>query len=80
MVNGLKNSKPNKYKEAQNKEEWWKAMDEEYQSIMKNDTWELVMLPEGKSAIGTQWIYKIKYLSNREIERHKARLVVKGYP
>eukprot|EP00253_Pinus_taeda_P034533 PITA_34533 len=42
-------------------------------------TWELVDLPEGKDAIGVKWVYKTKSNVEGKIDRHKARLVVKGY-
>ena len=35
-------------------------MDSEYGSLIKNQTWELVPLPEGKNAIGARWVYKLK--------------------
>ena len=34
-------------------------MIEEYQSIMKNDVWDVVPRPEGKSVVTSKWIYKI---------------------
>lgn len=43
-----------------------------------NDTWTMEKLPPGKKALGTRWVYKIKYNSDGSIERHKARLVVLG--
>ena len=46
---------------------------------MKNQTWSLVDLPKGKKAIGTKWVYKIKYKSDGTLEKYKARLVAKGY-
>ena len=33
---------------------------EEYESIMKNNVWDVVPRPEGKSVITSKWIYKIK--------------------
>lgn len=54
-------------------------MQEEIFSINKNNTWMLCDLPTGKKAIGLKWIFKIKHDSNGEIQKHKARLVVKGY-
>ncbi|XP_026396613.1 uncharacterized protein LOC113291276 [Papaver somniferum] len=47
-------------------------MNEELESIEKNNTWELTTLPPGKKPIGVNWVYKTKYKSNGEIERLKA--------
>ena len=56
------------------------AMEEEIQSLHKNQTWELVELPKGKRAIGCKWVYKKKEaVSKKEGENFKARLVTKGY-
>ena len=54
-------------------------MDDEINAIEKNKTWELVDLLEGKEVIGVKWVYKTKSNVEGKIERHKARLVVKGY-
>lgn len=72
-------AEPTNFEEAAKKEEWIKAMREELGAINRNETWELVDLPEGKSAIGLKWVFKTKYNADGSIERHKARLVVKGY-
>ena len=39
----------------------------------------MVDLPNGKEVIGVKWVYKTKGNAKVKIERHKARLVVKGY-
>eukprot|EP00253_Pinus_taeda_P020850 PITA_20850 len=54
-------------------------MDEEMNAIERNKTWDLVELPKGKEVIGVKWVYKTKCNAEGKIERHKARLVVKGY-
>ena len=54
-------------------------MEEEIEAIERNDTWELVSLPKGKHVIGVKWVYKTKSNIEGKIERHKARVVVKGY-
>ena len=54
-------------------------MDEEYNSIMKNQTWELTELPEDKTLTGCKWLFKYKLKSDGSIERFKERLVAKGY-
>jgi len=54
-------------------------MKEEYESIIKNNTWDLVKLPHGKQPIGFRWLFKLKFKADGSIDKHKARLVEKGY-
>lgn len=59
--------------------EWKLATDSEYQSLIDNDTWDLVELPEGRTAVGCKWVFKVKYNGEGKVERFKSRLVAKGY-
>ena len=59
--------------------EWKASANEEYQSLMENDTWDLVELPSGRKPIGCKWVFKAKRDKNGKVERFKARLVAKGY-
>ena len=75
-------TEPRTYKEAIDRndaKQWEKAMREEYDSIISNQTWSVVDLPPGRKAIGCRWVYRIKYTSTGEIDKYKARLVAKGY-
>ena len=54
-------------------------MIEEYQLIMKNDVWEVVPRPKGKSVVSSKWIYKIKHAANESREKYKARFVAHGF-
>ena len=54
-------------------------MIEEYQSIMKYDVWDIVLRPKGKSVVTSKWIYKIKHIVDRSIERHKIIFVARGF-
>jgi hypothetical protein len=54
-------------------------MNEEYRSLMENDTWDLVPLPKGRKLIRHKWVLRTKYASNGSVERHKTRLVFKGF-
>ena len=58
----------------------WKAvMQPKYDSIMKNDTWELVDKPPKRKAVGTKWIWKSMYKSDGTLEKYKAKLVAQGF-
>ncbi len=54
-------------------------MHDEIAALNKNNTWTLETLLIRKKAIGSWWIYKIKYKADGTIERYKARLVANGY-
>ncbi|CAI7728490.1 unnamed protein product [Closterium sp. NIES-54] len=65
--------------ESSDAEEWKKAMESELMSIEENGMWELVELTEGRKAITSKWLFKIKSDADGKIERYKYRLVAKGY-
>ncbi|CAI7879648.1 unnamed protein product [Closterium sp. NIES-53] len=65
--------------ESSDAEEWKKAMESELKSIEENGTWELVELPEGRKAITSKWLFKIKSDADGKIEHYKSRHVAKGY-
>ncbi|CAI7915834.1 unnamed protein product [Closterium sp. NIES-54] len=65
--------------ESSDAEEWKNTMENELKSIEENGTWELVELPEGRKAITSKWLFKIKSDADGKIERYKSRLVAKGY-
>ena len=55
------------------------ATDAEYNSLIENKTWELVVLPHGQKAIGCKWVFKLKHDVDGRVKCFKARLVAKGY-
>jgi len=69
---------PKHFKEAVHIKVWNDAMVKEVDSLEINKTWDIVDLPAGKVAIGSQWVYKTKYNADGSIERYKACLVVLG--
>jgi Reverse transcriptase (RNA-dependent DNA polymerase)/Integrase core domain len=59
--------------------EWRSAIQAEGFSLAQNGTWTTVDLPKGRKALKTKWVFKRKFHSDGRFDRHKARLVVKGY-
>nr|KYP59043.1 Retrovirus-related Pol polyprotein from transposon TNT 1-94 [Cajanus cajan] len=53
---------PHTVKEALSKPEWCQAMKEEYEALIKNNTWTLVDLPPGCKEIGCKWVFKSKLM------------------
>ena len=68
-------TEPSCHGEAAGQQVWQDAMTEEYQSIMKNDVWDIVPRPEGKSDV---WD-KIKHAVDGSVEKYKARFVARGF-
>ncbi|XP_071928279.1 uncharacterized protein [Coffea arabica] len=58
---------------------WKEAVNDEIDSILSNNTWVLVELPQGSKPIGCKWVFRKKYATNGTILAYKARLVAKGY-
>ena len=47
--------------------------------MIKNGTWKLVDPPLGTKPIGCKWVYKNKYKADGSLDKHKTRLVAKGF-
>ena len=58
---------------------WEEAMVSELDSLKANNTWDLVDLPEGKKPISCKWVFKTKRDASGKVEKHKARVVAKGF-
>lgn len=65
--------------ESNKADQWIHAMEEEYKSLLQNNTWTLVDLPKNKKVIPCKWVYKTKIDEKGNVSRMKARLVLKGY-
>ncbi|GJP34464.1 hypothetical protein CLOM_g18903 [Closterium sp. NIES-68] len=62
-----------------NGEKWKASEDEEFGSLIENETWDLCDLPPGKKAITSKMIYRHKYGPEGELTRYKSRLVARGF-
>ena len=69
------------YEEAmqvESRKKWEVTMEEEMDSLMHNQTWDLVRLPTGKTKLQNKWVYRLKEEDGGR-KRYKVRLVVKGF-
>ena len=46
---------------------------------MKNDVWEVVSRPEGKSIVTSKWLFNIKHEADGSVEKHRDRFVARGF-
>ena len=46
---------------------------------MKNDVWEVVPKPNGKSIVTFRWIYRIKRVAYGSFEKHKSIFIAIGF-
>ena len=75
-------TEPSSVKEAltgEEKEKWREAMEVEMESIKRNNVWELVELPKGRSSVGSKWVFKKKVNEEGVVKRYKARIVAQGF-
>ncbi|GKC79145.1 ribonuclease H-like domain-containing protein [Tanacetum coccineum] len=66
---------PISYSDAFNDPNWQKAMTDEYNALIKNNTWTLVPRPTDANIVHCMWLFRHKYLADDTLSRYKARLV-----
>ena len=54
-------------------------MKEEFHSLQKNDTWELVNLPPGRKLVKCKWVFKTKFAADGSPVKYKALLYSKHF-
>nr|AWW15216.1 putative polyprotein [Leavenworthia alabamica] len=74
----VSNLEPKSFRQAMEDDKWRDAVGFEYTALEDNQTWSVEDLPPGKKAIGSQWVFKVKFRSDGAVERYKARLVAMG--
>ena len=72
-------TEPTSYKTTAKDANWVLAMNDEYEALLKNNTWSLVPASPSMNIVECKWVYRIKTKSNGSIQRYKARLVSKGF-
>ncbi|CAI7798145.1 unnamed protein product [Closterium sp. NIES-54] len=61
------------------REKWLVSRDAEYQSLLENGTWDLVVLPKGKKAVQCKWVLRIKTDDKGQVTIYKSMLVANGF-
>jgi hypothetical protein len=46
---------------------------------MRNSTWHLVPLQQGRNVIDCKWVFKVKHKVDGSLDRYKAHLIAKGF-
>jgi hypothetical protein len=62
-----------------NKQQWLKAANDEFASLLGMNTWRLFPHPQKRKIIKSKWVFNIKCCPDRSIQKLKARLVAMGY-
>jgi transposase InsO family protein len=81
-VHAMDVSIPSSYEEAttgSNKRQWTIAIQNEIDSLVRNQTWDVVPRGPNVKTVGTKWVFSVKKNERGDIVRYKARLVGQGF-
>ena len=70
---------PNTFVEAYGLQDWDEIMNEDYHSLLANDTWDIFPLLKGRKPVKCKWVYKKNYGIDGRVDKHKAILVAKYF-
>lgn len=70
---------PSTFDKAVTNPKWRLAIEEELKALSKNQTWEIVDLPPGKSVVGSTLVFTKKYNLDGSVNRYKGRLVARRF-
>ncbi|KAM1097337.1 hypothetical protein ACFX15_014262 [Malus domestica] len=70
---------PSTFRKASTSLHWQSAMQEEFNALKTQGTWQLVSSPPNRTIIGSKWVYKVKKNLDGSVSRYKARLVAQGF-
>ncbi|XP_031253597.1 uncharacterized protein LOC116111573 [Pistacia vera] len=70
---------PSSVNEALACREWREAMQEEFNALLKNETWILVPRTSKMNVMGNKWVFRTKFHADGSLQKYKVRLVAKGF-
>ena len=72
-------SDPQTHQQTCNDPRWKSSMEDEFQSLQENNTWELVPLPPKRKVVQCKSIFWNKIVDDGSDMKHNSRLVAKFY-
>ena len=75
----LANKELDTIQEALCDQNWYQAMRDEFEALIRNKTWSLVSLSTEHKIVENKWVFRVKQNTDGSIAKYKARLVVKGF-
>ncbi|GKV05087.1 hypothetical protein SLEP1_g17131 [Rubroshorea leprosula] len=72
-------SEPTCVSQALKDHQWRQAMSEEFNALVSQGTWDLILLAPNQNVISYKWVFRVKRGKDGQVERYKARLVAKGF-
>nr|AOG75316.1 reverse transcriptase [Mirabilis jalapa]AOW44035.1 reverse transcriptase [Mirabilis jalapa]AOW44037.1 reverse transcriptase [Mirabilis jalapa] len=70
---------PKTYRTALKDPNWFTSKQDEFDALIRNNTWTLVSPPIGANIISGKWIFRHKIGPDGTLDRYKARWVVRGF-
>lgn len=55
------------------------AIQSEFNSLIANSTWELILYPKHGKVIDNKWVFCTKFKIDRSLNKYKFRVVAKGF-
>ncbi|KAK1577437.1 hypothetical protein Q3G72_021763 [Acer saccharum] len=59
--------------------EWRRAISDEFDALIRNETWDLVTPHSSHNVVGCKLVFRIKHSPDGSISKHKAHFVAKGF-
>ena len=70
----LINKEPSTVQEALSDQNWHQTMRDEYEALIKNETWSLVLFLNAYKVVDSKWVFRIKQNTNGSIAKYKVKL------
>ena len=66
-------------KQADEWDQWYRAMNDEVKALQEIEPWDLVRTPTDRNVVPGKWVDKVKLGPSGQVDKYKARYVAKGF-